>query len=269
MLIINILILFSRTFWLGIIFKENYESTENKTIIINEVLASNLGIEDDADRQKLTFDEKDRYSVLGVVKGIKVPSEENVEPRVYFPSSPGGAEFIISKKLNQKVRRDDVLKVIGNVSSKYSIMYFEEDLSNLSFHYLLNQYISAITSVVISCLTIFISTIGLLGVISYSVRIRRVEIGIRMSLGAKSKDLIRLIFTDSMRPFFYGVAAFILFLVISFLIVNHEISNYYSFETLMASFISFLSVSVTLFLACYIPLRRYINLPPIKNLNSY
>ena len=51
-----------------------------------------------------------------------------------------------------------------------------------------------------------LATIGIYGVLSYLVARRTREIGVRMALGAQTRDVIRLTLEQGMRPTLIGVA---------------------------------------------------------------
>jgi len=48
--------------------------------------------------------------------------------------------------------------------------------------------------------------VGLYGVLHYSVLQRQREIGIRMALGARHSDILRLVLTDGLKPILFGIA---------------------------------------------------------------
>jgi putative ABC transport system permease protein len=111
-------------------------------------------------------------------------------------------------------------------------------------------------------LALLLASVGIYGVISYAVSQRTREIGVRMALGAKRGDVLRLVLGEAMKLILIGVAV--------------GIAAVLALTKAMASFLygvsaadPFILVSVILLLmivalaACYVPARRAMRVDPI------
>ncbi|MGB2654820.1 MAG: FtsX-like permease family protein, partial [Candidatus Acidiferrum sp.] len=111
-------------------------------------------------------------------------------------------------------------------------------------------------------LALLLAAMGTYGVMSYSVSQRTQEVGIRMSLGAQPRDVLRLILANGMAMVCAGVVAG---LILSALLARSINSLLYGIGTFDApSFLitAGLLIGVAL-VACYIPARRAMRVDPI------
>ena len=116
-------------------------------------------------------------------------------------------------------------------------------------------------------LALVLAAVGIYSVLSYTVRRRVREIGIRMALGASHADVLRLIVRDGMRPILLGVAiglaaAFALSRVVASLVFGVRPTDPLTFSA-----VALLLVLVGI-LATFLPAHRATRIEPVRILRE-
>jgi putative ABC transport system permease protein len=118
---------------------------------------------------------------------------------------------------------------------------------------------------VLGVIALVLASVGVFGVMSYSVSERTHEIGIRMSQGAQTKDILSLVLRGGMSMTLLGLAiglpiAFLLARTMSALLFNVQAADPVAFVVLP------LMLLVVAAVACYVPARRAAKMDPLKAL---
>ena len=114
-------------------------------------------------------------------------------------------------------------------------------------------------------IALVLAAIGTYGVMSYSVNQRSQEIGIRMTLGAQPRDVVRLILGSGMAMVAAGIAAGLVFSVLLARGMNTLLYGIGLFDA--PSFLITAAILVLVALAaCYVPARRAMRVDPINTL---
>ncbi len=122
--------------------------------------------------------------------------------------------------------------------------------------------VSTILAASFATLALVLSAVGLYGLIAYSVVQRTHEIGLRMALGARHRDVLRLVMAQAMRLVLAGevaglVAALVLTHAVSGLLYGVSPSDPWNVATAVAV------LTLVGLVACYVPAQRAAKIDPI------
>ncbi|MBV9618646.1 MAG: FtsX-like permease family protein, partial [Verrucomicrobia bacterium] len=120
---------------------------------------------------------------------------------------------------------------------------------------------------IFACVALLLASIGIYGAVAYSVEQRTGEIGIRMALGAQTRDVLRLIVNQGMKPVVIGLAiglasVFALGRLITGQLYQVSANN----PVLLAS--ATMLLAATALIACLVPARRAAMLDPVQALRT-
>lgn len=180
----------------------DFESRDSDTaLIVNEKLAAGLFPKGGAVGATVTADGR-TYQVAGVVRNAKSRTLGE-EPRAcaYF-SLEGAPDKVMSffgtsllVKTGGKPERDEraVRDIITRLDPTLAVTSSETMREHVNKALLLPQVCAALLGV-FGLIGLTLATVGLYGVLSYVVRARTREIGIRVALGAERKGVLGLVF---------------------------------------------------------------------------
>jgi putative ABC transport system permease protein len=203
--------------------------------------------------------------VVGIVGGVSHTTlGVGSQPEVYLPfqQNPDATITLVART------KSDPRGLAAAVRREVSALDRDLPVSNLKF---MDEIVAGSVSQprvyalllgIFAGLALILAAIGIYGVISYSVTQRTQEIGIRMALGAQSRDVLALIIKQGMALALVGI---LLGLLVSLALTRVLASQLYgvsSTDPWTFSAISILLMLVAI-LACYIPAWRATKLDPL------
>jgi len=244
-------------------FSRSQILNNEQVIIVNDVFARTLAPNGDAIGTRFTNGAR----VIGIVKSINVPGRNVEEARFYYLARLSRNMLLVNVHQGQTLTREHIITQLKAVDPKLSLFSFSS-LENYKQKRLFSAKTTAIVTVALTIVTIFLSAIGLFGILKYSSQIRRFEIGTRMAIGAKGKDIINMVVKDNAIPFAIGIVASMAILTVVFLLFHQTLAQYLSTSLIMIFILSCAIITLICFVSCYLPLQKYIKRPAIHSLRS-
>jgi predicted permease len=147
------------------------------------------------------------FTVVGVVRDPGSASGSSLEAfhRVYEPTSvENPMPWLVRLRGNAEQMRPTMLRRLTEIDQSVMNVISLQALARLETYPL---QIGFWVSVVLGGLALALTVSGVFSVLSYVVEQQAKEIGVRMALGAATKNVVRLIIMQSVRPVGIGLAA--------------------------------------------------------------
>jgi putative ABC transport system permease protein len=258
----------------GRFFTDQDTSDSMKVAIIDENMASTYWPDADpiGKRFKVGGANSDApwLTVVGVVSNVKQYAlDTNSRVSFYWPHQQAPASYMyvtvrtaLDSRSQVTAVTDAARSIDGNVTV-YDVKTMEQRLSDSLARRRFAMFALGLFAVV----AMVLAAVGIYGVMSYSVTQRTREIGIRMALGAPSRDVLKLVVGHGMLLAAIGVC---IGLASAFAATRLMTSLLFGVSaTDPATFVipGFVLASVAL-LACYIPARRAARVDPMVALRN-
>ena len=205
--------------------------------------------------------------IVGDVRSIRVAEAPGME--FYLPWSQENFPFVnVAVRSNLKV--DTVTKLVQSVLTKVNpglAIAVPQSMDAVVAQALGQARLMMWLLGIFAGVALLLASIGIYGAVAYTVEQRTGEIGVRMALGAQTRDVLRLVVSQGMKPVFIGLAigiasAFALGRLIASQLYDVSAHN----PALLAG--STLLLATTALIACLLPARRATHVDPIQALRA-
>jgi putative ABC transport system permease protein len=245
----------------------------NPVVLINDALARRYFRGENPIGQSLRTMPADPWrTIAGVVQDVKNAGlAASPEPTIYFPyrqtGGLGDSEWIVIRTpLNPIGLESELRKRVTQLDPQQPVGQMQ------TLDQRLNESASRprLATILLGCfaaLGLVLATVGLYGVMSFLVRWRFSEIGIRLAIGAQPRDVMGMILIQGFKVIFAGIAVGICGALVSNRLIQSLLYGVSAVDPLTFSltvgFLAFVAL-----MACYIPARQASKIDPMTTLQS-
>jgi putative ABC transport system permease protein len=258
----------------GRFFDERDTADAPGVVIINKSLADRLFAGRDPIGRRLSYTSINSTpdQIIGVVGDVKITGlDQAIKPVLYYPFRQSAS---LATSLVVRTSADPVA-LIGAIRNEcrslepdiatFNARTMEEMISDSPASFM--RRFPALLIGVFAGLALLLASVGLYGVVSYSVSQQTREIGVRMALGAQASDILKMVLKQGL-----ALAGAGLVIGASAALALTRLLGAMLYEVSAGDPATFALVSATLgavvLLACYIPARRATKVDPMVALRT-
>jgi len=246
-------------------FTEQDRAGAPRVALVNEAFAREFLPNQAALGQRFKCDDGDPFQIIGVLANVMNDDmEARAEPEVYVPYAQDAwrTVYLVVRAnsnptaLTSGVRRE--VSALDPVLPVFNVKLMEQVIDER----LSPKRMATFVLGGFALIALLLAAVGIYAVMAYAVTERTHEIGIRLALGAQSRDVLKLVISQGLKLALIGViigsaAAFALTRVMSSLL--YSVSPLDPLTFLMVVLI----LVVVALLACWLPARRAAKVDPM------
>ncbi|HEV1288272.1 MAG TPA: ABC transporter permease [Bryobacteraceae bacterium] len=243
-------------------------------IIINETMANRYWRGENAIGKRISFRsrprEKDWMQIIGIVRDVKdEPNSTSNHPAFWMPHSQQTERnlFIVMRSSSDPATLANQFRLAVRQLDPELAVADLRTMNQISGTALSTQRFSLFLVGLFALLALVLATFGMYGVISYSVNQRMHEFGLRMALGARPSDLLRLILGQGLALSIAGAAAGLICAAGLTKLLGSLLYGVSPTDPLTFSAVAVLALATTT-LASYLPARRAADADPMHSLRA-
>lgn len=238
-------------------------------IILSESLAHELSPDGNAIGKFFQIQPNQPLKVIGIAKDYYRPGMESDSGyhRYYLPYAAFESfGFDIKVEEGAQLTRETVLplllKLNPNLRIRTVVSHTQQHAELIYKHKL-----TAGLTIVLGLLSLLLAAAGIYGVLNYSTQMRRYELGIHLSLGAKTHRVRNMAMKESLLPVLVGLFFSMILSFVIFLVIRQQVSFAISLNVLGMLSVVPIMLAVA-YIACYVPIQAAISQDPIKSLRN-
>jgi predicted permease len=240
------------------------ETHDSPGVVVTESTARRLWPDEDALAKTLRESSGREYSVIGVARDAQVAHLGDVHTTyLYFPAGPQDnlRVYVLVRYVGDfPANAKNIRNVVQSLDPDLPV-----DVTKLEDYLEVWRQPSRIVAALsgaLGALALLLASIGVYGVVSYSVSRRVHEIGVRMALGAGGDEIMNLVLRQAMRPVLLGGLVGLVGCAAVSWVLSSMLFGLGAHDPIAFIFVPLVLLVVAL-VASYIPARRAMDVDPM------
>jgi putative ABC transport system permease protein len=194
----------------GRLLTESDTSADRALVVINQAAATRYwpGKDPVGSYGRISSPDGSRFEIVGVVGDVRNDGlGKRTVPEIYLLSSLAAAnpmDFIVRSSLPPRTLAPEIRRAVQRVDPTLAVHELATMAEIVSGSVVFERGSSLLTAF-FALVALLMATLGIYGVVAYSVRQRRVEMGTRLALGAVGRDLLTLVMGGGLKMAALGV----------------------------------------------------------------
>jgi predicted permease len=256
----------------GRAFDDGDKAESRPVVVINEATAK-YWRHGDALGGKISFNQKDWLTVVGIAGDVKDhPRDAGAQPSFWWPLAQepftfgASSKIVIRSDLDTKLIAGRLRAIVAELDPNLAVSDIRTMEAVADGSYATSRFALALVAA-FAFLAMVLAAIGMYGVIAYSVNQRIHEFGIRMALGARSRNLVAHVLANGMALAILGVLLGLVLGLALTRLLSGLLYGVSPFDPLSVVAASALAIIVAA-LACAVPARQATRAEPMGALRA-
>jgi putative ABC transport system permease protein len=253
----------------GRLIDERDRADAPHVVVINETLARRY-FPGEEPMGKVIVNPHGKAEIVGVVADVRQYGlDAEPKPELYTPLPQGvfnGMTLVVRTTLEPESFAAELRRTIRDIDSDQAIF----DLSTMQQAIARWVFLPRLSMTLLgsfAAAALALAALGIYGVIAYSVSQRTTEMGLRMALGARGPDLLRLVVGGSLRFVVPGIVAGLLLSIALARFLSGQLFSVSPFDPVVYLAVAIL-LGATALAASFLPARRATRVDPIEALRA-
>jgi predicted permease len=206
------------------------------------------------------------YEIVGIVSTVKVGklTDEITKESIYYPFRQSGVAsgfFVVKSNLPTGGLIEPIRQAVLRVDAEQPIFDVRTVDERIAIS-LENRRAPMMLLAIFAGVALLLAAIGIYGVLAFSVAQRTGELGVRMAIGAQSRDITRMVLRQGARVTGLGLGLGLIGAVLLSGFMQAQLFGVSRFDPLVFAAVVAVLGAVAL-LACYVPARRAARVSPM------